>query len=701
MPILTFNIDIDGLPPDSLRVIEYRGSESLSQTQDEQGQVCNGFRYEFKLASRRSDINERDIVDRELDFGVFMDGECVQRLNGIVRRFSVGDTGHNHTHYQLVAVPAIERLSLRRNSRSFQFKTVPEIIALLLSEMGVSGYQFMLKNPHPQREFCVQYQESDLDFLHRLASEEGLVYSFSHQRGKHSVIFTDASEPLTKRVEPLVYNNLSGGLANQPYVRHFALTTRSDVSHVTLLDRSFKKPSYSFSNPVSGQEINHQRTDSYEHFDYPGRFKSDELSQLITTTRLNQLRNESKTASGASNCPNLAAGSKFELTGHHSAKVNREWLAVSVEHIGTQPQALEEEGGSGITTYHNTFKVIPADLVWQPKSMTKPRVDGPMIATVVGPDGEEIYCDEHGRVKVHFHWDRYSNANEQSSCWVRVSQGWAGSQYGMMTIPRIGHEVIVTFLNGDPDQPIITGRTYHAVNRPPYPLPNNKTKTVIRTHSYQGDGFNELSFEDQANQEKLYLHAQRDWDSKVQNDHVLDVDNDQHFTVESENYTLTKKHRHLSIDGSFNEQTGSNKSVSVSQSIEQKVNQKTVIDSGDEIHLKAGNKIVFDAGSALTIKAGGSFIKVDAGGVHLVGAAINLNSGGSAGSGSGYGGVKAKLPMGIEELEAPEEALFINPVAVLAQQHNIDVKSDVAVTTICQKKSDGTCPLKECPCRQS
>lgn len=656
MPTLNFNIRIDGLAPDTLRVIEYSGWDTFSRQSLPVEHACNGYRYEFQLASRQHTITPQQVVDKNVQFEVVRDGVVVQRLHGVVRNFGKGDTGHRHTFYTLSVVPAIERLSLRHNSRLFQYKTVPEMVSILLQEMNINDYAFVLKNDHLQREFCVQYRESDLDFAHRLLAEEGIIYHIVHDSDKHTVVFSDANDSLVKLGQPVPYNNLSGGgVVGASYINTFATHHTAQVSHAEIQDYSFKKPAYSFAQNVQGTEMAYQIENRYEHFDAPGRFKCDDAGKTITQARLDYLRRDARLATGISNQPSLSAGVKFELQEHSDNSLNREWLVVATQHVGKQPQALEEEGGSGATTYHNEFKLVPSDVIWQAEPVPKPQVDGPMIATVVGPEGEEIYCDEFGRVKVHFHWDRYSNGDQHSSCWVRVSQGWAGHQYGMVAIPRVGHEVIVTFLNGDPDQPIITGRTYHATNVTPYPLPDHKTKTVIRSESYQGEGFNELSFEDQSGLERVYLHAQKDIEVEVKNDHTTEVHNDKHLTVENDQFSLTKNNRHLTINGERREQVSADKTINIGESLQQKVKRKTAIDSSDEVHLKAGNKIVLDAGSAITIKAGGSFVTVDAGGVHLVGSAINLNSGGSAGGGSGYGGVAAVLPMGLEALAAPEE----------------------------------------------
>ncbi|WJG28183.1 type VI secretion system tip protein VgrG [Vibrio furnissii] len=653
MATLKYQFHVEGLEDDTLVVRGFEGQETLSSERIN-GQLCHGFRYELELASRLANLTPEMVVDKVAELTLYRDDVLVQRVNGIVRCFTQGDTGHHHTFYSLTLVPALERLSLRHNSRIFQLNTVPEILSILLQEMGINDYAFALTRDCEQREFCVQYRETDLDFLHRLAAEEGLVYSFIHEEGKHTLIFSDASDSLPKLGEPIPYNTLAGGMIESPYISALSVHTQSEVSQTALQDYSFKKPTYAFAQQAVGTEMDYQQPD-YEHFDAPGRYKDDVSGKAFSQIRLDYLRRNARTATGKSNQPLLRPGVKFDLQEHLDDTLNRDWLVVSVTCQGTQPQALEEAGGNGATTYANQFSLIPAHRTWRATPQAKPQVDGPMIATVVGPEGEEIFCDEHGRVKLHFPWDRYSNGDEHSSCWVRVSQGWAGSQYGMIAIPRIGHEVIVSFLNGDPDQPIVTGRTYHATNTAPYTLPDNKTKTVLRTETHQGQGYNELSFEDQAGSEQIYLHAQKDFDGLIENDHTSVIQHDKHLTVENDRFTQIKNNQHLTVGGESRTKIALDQSIEIGGSLHQKVADKTIFDSGNEVHLKAGNKLVLDAGSELTIKAAGSFIKVDAGGVHVVGSAINLNSGGSAGSGSGYGGQVAELPGGVEAQAVPEE----------------------------------------------
>ncbi|WP_172562200.1 type VI secretion system Vgr family protein [Vibrio furnissii] len=664
MATLKYQFHVEGLEDDTLVVRGFDGQETLSSErmngQFLNEQLCHGFRYELALASRLANLTPEMVVDKVAELSLYRDDMLVQRVNGIVRCFTQGDTGHHHTFYSLTLVPALERLSLRHNSRIFQLNTVPEILSILLQEMGINDYAFALTRDCAQREFCVQYRETDLDFLHRLAAEEGLVYSFIHEEGKHTLIFSDASDSLPKLGEPIPYNTLAGGMIESPYISALSVHSQSEVSQTALQDYSFKKPTYSFAQQAVGTEMDYQQPD-YEHFDAPGRYKDDVSGKAFSQIRLDYLRRNAHTATGKSNQPLLRPGVKFDLQEHLDDTLNRDWLVVSVTCQGTQPQALEEAGGNGATTYANQFSLIPAHRTWRATPQAKPQVDGPMIATVVGPEGEEIFCDEHGRVKLHFPWDRYSNGDEYSSCWVRVSQGWAGSQYGMIAIPRIGHEVIVSFLNGDPDQPIVTGRTYHATNTAPYTLPDNKTKTVLRTETHQGQGYNELSFEDQAGSEQIYLHAQKDFDSLIENDHTSVINHDKHLTVENDRFTQIKNNQHLTVGGESRESVTGNRTLMVEGSLHVKTGSVWVNESGTEVHIKAGQKVVIEAGSEITVKAGGSFVKVDPAGVHLSGAGVNLNSGGSPGSGSGFSGQAATLPGNLDDappLDAPKTVSY-------------------------------------------
>ncbi len=678
MARLGFRLSIDGLEDDTLVVREYQGHDGISDSRDNSGNVVYGFRYQIELASRRNDLTAEQTVDRKALLEVFRDGEVVQQVHGIIRQFCQGDTGYSHTFYSVTLVPALERLSLRHNSRIFQQQTVPEILSILLQEMKVTDYTFSLKRDPAPREFCVQYRETDLAFFHRLAAEEGIVYSFVHSADKHLLYLSDSSESLPSLTEAVPYNALSGGASEVSYISTFTQYTQAEISHTVLQDNSFKRPGYTFAQFAQAQDSEYQRA-QYEHFDMPGRFKDDATGKAFNQIRLEYLRRTAHTATGASDHPAIQAGFKFTLSDHLDEALNRDWVVIYMTHQGKQPQALEEAANGGETTYHNQFTLIPDHLTWRAAPCSKPKMRGPTSARVVGPEGEEIYCDEHGRVKLHFSRDRYSNGDEHSSCWVRVSQGWAGAQYGMMALPRIGHEVIVSFINGDPDQPMVTGRAYNANNRLPYSLPEHKTKTVLRTETHQGSGYNELSFEDQSGREQIYLHGQKDYQALIENDQLTQTRHDQYLTIANDRYSEITANDHLSVNGEQRQRIGQTQSLTISGDLYIKSGSVYVNDAGTEIHIKAGQKVVIEAGTEISVKAGGSFVKVDPSGVSLGGAGVNLNSGGSAGSGSGYGGQKPMKPselindLAIAELAQPEITATMQSAQAVVQQAPLSI----------------------------
>ncbi|HAP0275636.1 TPA: type VI secretion system tip protein VgrG, partial [Escherichia coli] len=317
-------------------------------------------------------------------------------------------------------------------------------------------------------------------------------------------------------------------------------------SSVVTKDYTFKRPGWAGRFEQEGQHQDYQRT-QYEVYDYPGRFKSAH-GQNFARWQMDGWRNNAETARGMSRSPEIWPGRRIVLTGHPQANLNREWQVVASELHGEQPQAVPGRSGSG-TTLNNHFAVIPADRTWRPQPLLKPLVDGPQSAVVTGPAGEEIFCDEHGRVRVKFNWDRYNPSNQDSSCWIRVAQAWAGTGFGHLAIPRVGQEVIVDFLNGDPDQPIIMGRTYHQENRTPGSLPGTKTQMTIRSKTYMGSGFNELKFDDATGREQVYIHAQKNMDTEVLNDRTTTVKHDHRETVKNDQtVTIQEGNRLLTVE---------------------------------------------------------------------------------------------------------------------------------------------------------
>ncbi|KHS71081.1 type VI secretion protein VgrG [Pectobacterium brasiliense] len=603
---LQFTVKVGALPASTFAVVDFQLSEALNQP----------FSLSLNLASALPGIDFGAVLDQPCELLVWYEGELKRRVSGIISAFAQGDTGFRRTRYQAEVRPALWRLGLRTNARIFQAQKPEVIIGTLLEESGITDYAFALRHDHAPREYCVQYRESDLAFITRLAAEEGLYFFHEFEEGKHRVVFADDAGALSKGPE-LFFNLANQGLSEGDYVRRFRYAEAVSTAEVALKDYSFKTPAYGLLHSKMSGELSHQR-ESYQHFDYPGRFKQDPSGKAFTGYRLDALRANAMTGSGESNAAMLMPGSSFTLTEHPNPTLNSGWQLVAITHSGQQPQALEEESGGEPTTYSNSFEVISAKSTWRADLPYKPMVDGPQIATVVGPAGEEIYCDEYGRIKLQFPWDRYGSSDDQSSCWVRVSQGWAGGQYGLIAIPRIGHEVIVSFLEGDPDQPIVTGRTFHATNPSPYPLPANKTRTSLRTSTHKGTGFNELRFEDQAGQEEVFIHAQKDMNTVVLNNRSTTVTADHTESVGGNQAVSVVKDQSTEIQGQ--------------QSIAVTKNRNTVVDDNDSLQVKNNIAIQSQKGDIL-IATDKGFIGIGADGVinikgtHIVinGQQIDLN----------------------------------------------------------------------------
>ncbi|MBD3895999.1 type VI secretion system tip protein VgrG, partial [Halomonas sp. ML-15] len=389
-----------------LAVIDFTLEESLSAP----------FRLEVDFASRASDLSPEAFLDRELTLTVWQDGEPLRRVHGIAAEFSRGDRGHRRTFYSLVIRPALWRLSLRHNSRIFQQVSPLTIINTLCEERGITDVAFAVTREPEEREYCVQYRETDLAFIQRLAAEEGLFYFHEFENeagGAHRLVFADDPQMLTQLGERS-YHSRAGGTPPARHVRRLKQVARVAPASATLKDYSFKQPAYAQLHEHVGDDLEaHGQRDDYEHYDYPGRYKQDASGEPFTKIRLEALRHDALTAEANSDLPELAPGSRFTLSDHDADSLNRDWQVVRVTHRGEQPQALEEDGitaadSAGMTRYHNDVVLTPGDVAWRPTPDPKPRVDGPQVAFVVGPEGEEIHCDEHGRVKVQFPWDRYA-----------------------------------------------------------------------------------------------------------------------------------------------------------------------------------------------------------------------------------------------------------------------------------------------------
>ena len=621
-----FSLNIDGLDSD-LQVLEFHGREALNQP----------YRFDIELVSERPDLDLESLLHK----GAYLDLGQGHGIHGQLHRVAQGESGKRLTRYQVSLVPRLAYLAHRHNQRIFQQLTVPQIITRVLEEHGIlaDAYRFQLgPTVYPPRDYCTQYDESDLHFVQRLCEEEGLHYHFEHSPDGHLLVFGDDQTAFPK-LAPVAYQQDSGLVADLPVIKRFGQRLDTRTTRVSRRDYDFEKPRLQLESTA--------RSDSrpdLEDYDYPGRFTDRERGKLLSQRSLERHRADYRQAEGRSDQPSLRSGHFLPLREHPRGEWNDLWLLTEVRHEGKQPQVLEESVTSDARDgkddfqqgYRNRFLATPWDVPYRPPlAHPKPRVLGSQTAVVTGPKGEEIHCDRYGRVKVQFHWDREGQADDKTSCWLRVASSWAGKQYGAIAIPRIGMEVLVTFLEGDPDQPLISGCLYHAEHLPAYELPANKTRSLFKTLSSPGGGgYNELRIEDRKGQEQIYLHAQRDWDENIEHDQKIRVGHERHDTVEANAYSEFKAEEHRTTHGDRKVEVRADDHLTVGNDQHLKLGSGQFIEAGNEIHYYAGEKVTIDAGQELTLKAGGSFVKLDSGGVTLSGADVKLNSGGSPGVGT-------------------------------------------------------------------
>ena len=599
-----FTLEVQGQAPETFAVVDFRLSQSYSTL----------FSLTVTAASRNPAVSLNDLLESDTTLTILRNGIPERRVQGILTACEQGDTGRHQTLYTLHIRPPFWRSTLRRNCRIFQHTGVQGIAAQLLDEMLVTRWQPRLFSPLPEREFCVQFMESDYDFLSRLLAEEGIFTFEAESGGDQLLTLCDDAAGLAEG-EALDYHPDPGSETQLYHIMQFRRSAQIRPAQVTTQDYTFKSPGWQGRFNHTGERLDAQYP-VYEIFDYPGRFKDEGHGQAFTRYQTEGWRNNAETVSGVSNSPKLWPGVRFALRGHPRADLNTQWQVVSSELSGEQPQALVGSGGQG-TVLTNRFQVIPGSQTWRPTPLPKPAMDGPQTAVVTGPPGEEIFCDEHGRVRVKFTWDRYNPADETSSCWIRVSQAWAGTGFGNLAIPRVGQEVIVDFLNGDPDQPVVVGRTYHADNRSPGSLPGTKTQMSIRSKTYKGGGFNELMFEDATGQELLSMHAQKDMKTVVLNDQSTAIVRDQSLVVGRNRLKIIGGNEEVKIEG--------HQTVNISQF--QNINVKTDVtqfNGGSRIQQSAG-EVVMGSGTMIRLECGNSALELHASGViNLKGTSFNI-----------------------------------------------------------------------------
>jgi type VI secretion system secreted protein VgrG len=641
------------LPKDAMLLQSFTGHEAMSRL----------FRFQLDMLSENPAIAYDRIVGQPVTVTLGLaDGE--QRyFNGVVSRFVQSGEDERFTHYRAEVVPWLWFLTRTADCRIFQNMTIPDIVTKVFSDLGFKDYKNMLQGSFEPREYCVQYRETDFNFVSRLMEQYGIFYFFEHEKDKHTLVLGNSSsahQPCPGQPKAR-YDYTATAIEQQDVIRSWQAEYELRPGKYALTDYNFETPSTSLAvNETTVARVGGNT--KYEIYDYPGEYLKKPQGQNLVKLRIEEEEAPATVMSGAGLCRAFTAGYRFDLAEHYRQDMNKAYVLTEVQHIASVGESYATGDDSG-ESYSNQFACIPHSVPYRPSRVTpKPVVQGSQTAVVVGKKGEEIWTDKYGRVKVQFHWDREGKYDEKSSCWVRVSQNWAGKRWGTMFLPRIGQEVIVDFLEGDPDLPIITGRVYNAEEMPPYGLPAEQTKSTVKSYSSKGGGgFNEIRFEDKKGGEQLFLHAERNQDNRVKNDSLEWVGQDRHLIVKRDHLDAVEGDRHISVKGDHNEKVDGTVSLKAGMDQQTKVGMNYALDAGTEIHLKSGMNLVIESGTTLTVKVGGNFININPGGIFISGTMVMINSGGAAGSGAGASPTAPKAPQEADTAKPGEKSTLPPP----------------------------------------
>lgn len=648
--------------------------------------VSSPFEYTLELLSTDPGIKAEDILQKEVTIKMRLSNGGERQIHGIVNRFTQLGRSDDLTSYEAVVVPWLWFLSLSRNCRIFQNKSVPEIIQEVLRDHGQRDFENRCTGNYPKREYCVQYRETDLDFISRLMEEEGIFYFFKHGDSRHDLILADgkgAIQPCPEISRAAVSDQPR---EDEDTVMRFRQEHAVYVGKVELNDYDYLQPSLSLSSSVAGEGVG-------ELYDYhPGRYNSPDEGGRLARIRLEAEEALQHVVRGVGNCRFLQAGHRFDLEEHYREDVNRTYTLLEVRVYAKSEDYLGRDALP--YEFHSEFLAIPYDIPYRPPARTpKPVIRGTQTALVVGKSGEEIWVDKHGRVKIQFYWDRLGKKDENSSCWVRLATAWAGKGWGTIHIPRVGQEVVVQFLEGDPDQPLIVGSVYNAEQTPPYTLPDNQTQSGIKSRSSKGGAegdFNEIRMEDKKGSELLYIHAQKDMEVVVENDRTEEVGRDETITIKGNRTETVEKDESIEIQGNRTEkverdetititgqrkeEVGKDESVQVKGNRETKVDRDDKLDVGQKLEVTAADLVKFnvsrgkmqaEALQSIELKVGPNSITIDQKGITIKGTIVTVEGTAKAdvkapmATVEGTGTVTVKAPManvngsGMAKIQAP------------------------------------------------
>jgi type VI secretion system secreted protein VgrG len=618
------------LGEDVLLLEEFTGAEAVSQQ----------FSFHLRAVSTNGSLALDGLLQQPVLVTLQLVSEEPRYIHGIVSRAVALERSKGLTTYHVEIVPWSWFLGLITDCRIFLDKTVRQIIEQIFTDQGFQDYEFRLSGSYGPREYCVQYRETSLDFISRLLEDEGIFYFFEHTAKKHTLILSDsqsAFQPCPDNSRVRYGITPSAGQEDDLVLtlsREHSVRSRT----VSLTDYDFQKPKVKLDVRATSER--------YDLYDFPGNYLTRDLGEQYAKIRLEEQEAQRLILAGTSNCRHFTSGYKFDLEDATGQGADGAYVLLSVAHSASATSYRSD--GIEPFVYENQFQAIPREATYRPRRVVrKPVVRGTQTAEVVGPDGEEIWVDNFGRVKVHFHWDR----ENKNSCPVRVSQSWAGKTWGGIQIPRIGQEVVVDFLEGDPDRPLIIGRVYNAEQMPPYTLPGDQTISGVKSRSAKGggaDNYNEIVLEDKKGSEFIRIHAEKDMREHVEKDSYEYIGQDRHLTVDGSQTESVAGDKHLTVKGEQRESIQGDVSLKIGANHNAKVGKVYSVESGQEIHIKGGMKVIVEAGVQISLIGPGGFVDIGPAGVTIQGTLVQINSGGSHGSGTAAQPQDPKQPKKVE-----------------------------------------------------
>ncbi|WP_182867484.1 type VI secretion system Vgr family protein [Rhodopirellula sp. JC639] len=618
------------LGDDVLLLTSFTGNEEIGRL----------FHYQLELISDDPGIKPQDIVGTPIGWSIELADNSRRHWHGHVKSLACGDVdGQDRRNYRVEVVPWLWFLTQTSDCKIFQDTKVPDIIDAVLGEYGFADYQPDLQLEHKDWEYCVQYRETDFNFLSRLMEQEGIFYYFKHSDGAHQMVITDHKDGYYTLPESNVdFPDDTGSRAIDDHLTSWERKYQFVPGKWAQRDYNFKTPSDDLGTDT-GTVVDLPDVSDFEIYDYPGEYPDKSIGGGETRLRIEAEETRHDVVSATSFCKTFQTGGRFTVDQHRdSNEQGAEVVITAIQHSGSEPLAYESggSGGEGLM-YRNSISCLPASRVFRTtRNTAKPIISGVQTAIVTGPDGEEIYPDEYGRVKCQFHWDRYGENDDKSSCWIRVSQVHAGSGFGGIDIPRIDQEVVVSFLEGDPDRPLITGRVYHAQNMPPWDLPANKTQSGYLSRSSKGggkDNANAIRFEDLKGEEQVWIHAEKNQDIEVENDETHWVGHDRSKTIDNDETVHVKHDRTETVDNNETitikndrtESVGVNETISIGKDRTEDVGKNETITIGENRTETVGkNETISVSGDRAETVGKGETVSIGKDRSHSVGANDSL-----------------------------------------------------------------------------